>query len=303
MGNSFRPEIQDIHLETEIQSLGGVVESSLFSAVEDIEENPQLALMVAQLFAWDIDFFKDLRKGDCFRLVVEKVYRDGRFLRYGRILAAEFINQDKPYRAFFYEDPEGNSDYYTQFGHSVRKQFLKAPLKFTYVSSGFSYHRFHPILKEYSPHRAIDYAAPQGTPVYAIGEGTVESCGYNWPEGKTVTIRHNSMFKSVYRHLSCFSPKIRKGCWIGQGETVGCVGCTGRTTGPHLCFSLFKNGVCLNPLKFENPPSDPVKDAYLQEFARKRDELLSQLKLANLEKPLPVKIASLYIPPAANSQK
>jgi murein DD-endopeptidase MepM/ murein hydrolase activator NlpD len=292
-GYTFRSTVRNIPRETDARLVGGVVDTSLFSAVEEIGETPQLASELAQIFAWDIDFFKDLRRGDTFRAIVEKEYQEGDFSGYGKLLAAEFVNQGTTYRAFYYEDSEGHGDYYAEDGRSLRKQFLKVPLRYTRISSGFSYHRFHPILKTVKPHQAVDYAAPYGTPVYAIADGTVEFCGYDGPAGNSVRIRHNSVYESVYRHLSSFGSGIRTGVSVSQGRVIGYVGQTGRTTGPHLCFSLHKNGVWVNPLTMHYPPASPVSDENYQDFAAKRDALLVRLNAFKPLRPLEERMASV----------
>jgi murein DD-endopeptidase MepM/ murein hydrolase activator NlpD len=292
-GYSFRSIVRDVPRETDTALVGGVIDTSLFSAVEETGETPQLASQLAQVFAWDIDFFKDLRRGDTFRAIVEKQYQGGEFSGYGKLLAAEFVNQGTAYRAFYYEDAEGHGDYYAEDGRSLRKQFLKVPLQYTRISSGFSYHRFHPILKTVKPHQAVDYAAPYGTPVYAIGDGTVEFCGYDGPAGKSVHIRHNSVYESVYRHLSSYGAGIRTGVSVNQGQVIGYVGRTGRTTGPHLCFSLHKNGVWVNPLTMHYPPASPVSEENFQDFAAKRDALLVRLSTFRPPRLLEERMASL----------
>jgi murein DD-endopeptidase MepM/ murein hydrolase activator NlpD len=276
-GNTFRATTRHIPEETEILLAGGVIESSLFATVDSIGEMPQLAGIVADLFAWDIDFIKDLRKGDAFRVIVEKKYREGRSAGYGRVLAAEFVNRKTAFHAFYYEDPEGRTGYYNMDGSSMRKQFLRAPLRYSRISSGYSHRRFHPILKRYRPHLAVDYAAPRGTPVHTIGDGTVIFCGRKGPNGKMVKIRHNGIYTTAYIHLSRYGRGIKKGTRVKQGQVIGYVGSTGRATGPHLDFSIYKNGRRINPLTYKNPPSHPVKEKHLEDFFQKRDALALKL--------------------------
>jgi murein DD-endopeptidase MepM/ murein hydrolase activator NlpD len=262
--------------------------SSLFSAVNDVGEGPELAFSLADIFAWDIDFIRDIREGDSFKVLVEKRFREGAFSGYGPILAAEFDNNDEIYKAYRFEAKDGRADYYDEEGKSVRKAFLKAPLKFSRISSGFTNRRFHPILKRYKPHRAIDYAAPTGTPIHSVGSGVVTRKGYTKYNGRYVRIRHNSIYQTHYNHMSRFAKGIKVGARVDQGQTIGYVGATGLATGPHLDFRMYKNGVAVNPLKVKTPSAAPVPKALLTEFNKAKAAYAAQFKDS-----LPIHISAL----------
>lgn len=265
-GEGFDVERAAIPYTVHTDLVRGTIRSSLFEAVAEIGEGPELAMELAEIFAWDIDFIRDLRQGDSFQLLVEKRYREGGFANYGRILAAEFINNGETYRAALFEDGNRPADYYDPDGRSVRKAFLKAPLKFSRISSGFSYRRKHPVTGDYKPHLAVDYAAPVGTPVKSIGEGTVIQRGYDKLSGNKLRIRHPNGIETMYIHLSKFAGGIAVGKKVRQGQVVAYVGTTGRSTGPHLDFRVFKHGKAINPLKLKSPPAQPVSDAFLPAF-------------------------------------
>jgi murein DD-endopeptidase MepM/ murein hydrolase activator NlpD len=277
MDDTFQAEIKHLKLVEKVDALEGHITSSLFETVKELNESPLLALMMADIFAWDIDFYTDLQKGDIFNMVFEKKFFQGEFVKYGKILGAKFLCQDSPHIGIWFEDPEGNGDYYDPEGQSLRKAFLKSPLKYTRISSSFSYRRYHPILKTYRPHLGVDYAAPSGTPVQAIGDGTIIYAGYSGQEGRMVKIRHNSTYTSYYLHLSRFANGIKKGRRVQQGDLIGYVGSTGLSTGPHLDFRVKKNNSFVNPLKIKSDPAAPVKPEYFQQFAQVRDKVMQQL--------------------------
>jgi len=248
------------------EKIRGTITSSLFEAVADIGEGADLAVALSDIFAWDVDFIRDIREGDSFQAVLEKRFRDGKPAGYGRILAAEFINQGDRYQAFLFQDGNQNPSYYDAEGKSVRKAFLKAPLSFTRISSGFTTRRLHPITKTYKAHPAIDYAAPIGTPIKSVGDGTVVQATYNKYNGNFVRIRHNSTYETLYNHMSKFGRGIRSGKKVTQGQIIGYVGSTGLSTGPHLDFRMYKNGSPVNPYKIKTPASAPVSTANMESF-------------------------------------
>ncbi|MCF8106609.1 MAG: peptidoglycan DD-metalloendopeptidase family protein [Desulfohalobiaceae bacterium] len=256
----------------------GRIESSLFESVGNTGESDQLAVELADIFAWDIDFIRDIRKGDSFRLIVEKRYRKGKWAGYGDILAARFVNQGRTYQAFLFSRDNGEKEYFDAKGQAVRKSFLKAPLHFSRISSGYSLNRMHPILKQVRPHQGIDYAAPQGTPIKSVGDGTVITRAYHKGNGNYIQIRHPNSYVTMYNHLSRFASGIRKGKRVVQGQVIGYVGTTGLSTGPHLDYRVKKHGRYVNPLKVESTPCEPVPKG-------EQDRFFSQIKplLAVLE--------------------
>ena len=255
----------------------GTIRTSLFEAADEIGEIPVLPLRLVDIFGWDVDFALDVRAGDSFKAIVEKRYRNGEFVGYGRIPAAEFINQGTTYQGFLFENKEGHAEYYDGKGRSLRRTFLKTPLDYARISSGFSYNRFHPIKKKWCPHPAIDYAAPVGTPVKSVGDGVVLEAGRDNASGKFVRIRHNSVYQTYYLHLSRFGKGIKKGARVRQGQVIGYVGSSGMSTGPHLDFRMKKNGKYVNPRRVIAPASPPVPRERIEAFRVTVDPLLAQL--------------------------
>ncbi len=250
------------------------IDSNLFQAVADAGEGPNLAVSLADIFGWEVDFIKSIREGDTFQVLVEKRYQEGEFKRYGPILAARFNNQGKEYEAFYYEDTDG-AQFFTKSGDSMKRAFLKAPLSFTRISSGYNLRRLHPIFKEVRPHPAIDYAAPTGTPVKAIGRGTITYAGWGKGAGKHIVLRHSNGYESIYMHLSGFAKSINKGAKVQQGQVIGYVGSTGYATGPHLDFRIKLNGNYINPATVTSPRSDPVSKRNLADFNTKVERYLA----------------------------
>jgi len=231
----------------------------------------ELILNFADIFSWEIDFLTDPRKGDSFQMIWERyISPEGNVLMEGRILAAQYVNQGKKYTAIFYQDPEGHRGYFTPDGKSLRKSFLRSPLHYRRISSYFSYRRFHPILKIYRPHLGIDYAAPTGTPVSSIGDGVVIFAGWNGGFGKQVKIKHPNGYITSYGHLSRIAKGVRRGKKVYQGQVIGYVGATGLATGPHLDFRISKNGRYYNFLKMRLPRAASVKEAYFDDFNKKK---------------------------------
>ncbi len=260
----------------------GTIRTSLFEAADEIGEVPVLPLRLVDIFGWDVDFVLDVRAGDSFKAVVEKRYRNGEFAGYGSIPAAEFINQGTTYQGFLFENKEGHPEYYDGKGRSLRRTFLKTPLEYARISSGFSYNRFHPIKKKWCPHPAIDYAAPVGTPVKTVGDGVVLQAGRDKASGKFIKIRHNSVYQTYYLHLSRFAKGIKKGKRVRQGQVIGYVGSTGMSTGPHLDFRMKKNGKYVNPRRVIAPASPPVPRERIKAFRVTVDPLLAQLDAAQV---------------------
>ncbi len=274
--DQFAISKEAIAYQVERCAIGGTIESSLFLTVSRIGEKPGLACRLVDIFAWDIDFMRDLRQGDLFRVLVEKRYRDGVFSGYGRLLAAEFVNQGESYRAVYYVEKE-LAAYYDPQGRSLKKAFLKAPLSYSRISSGYSNRRLHPVLNVWRPHRAIDYAAPVGTPIMAVASGTVTQRSYDKNNGNKVRLRHPNQYQTTYIHLSRFGRGIRVGKKVNQGQIIGYVGATGLATGPHLDYRVFKNGRPINPLKIERIPSAPLPKPALPEFKLRVQEYFNFL--------------------------
>ncbi len=286
---AFSIEKLPIPYTTETARVQGTIESSLFEAVTSTGESDVLAMNLADIFAWDIDFILDIRKGDSFQALVEKRYREGQPAGYGRILAAEFTNQGIAFQAFLYKDGEHRADYYDADGQSLRKAFLKAPLSFSRISSGFTTRRFHPITKTWRSHPAIDYAAPTGTPIKSVGDGVIIKKGYTRANGNYIKIRHNSSYETIYLHMSGFAKKIGNGKRVAQGQTIGYVGSTGLATGPHLCFRMKKNGAPVNPTRVKAPAVKPVSATNMADFKTRAGALTAQLTNQTIIKTAKVK--------------
>jgi murein DD-endopeptidase MepM/ murein hydrolase activator NlpD len=274
----FSAEVREIPSHVEVEAVSGELEDSLFNAVEDAGESPEVALRLAQIFRYDLDFYTDPRKGDTFRVVIEKKkYSDGETAAYGRILAAEYDNGGKKYQALLFHDEQGHAAYYAADGKSLQKAFLRSPLKFAApVTSHFSKARFHPILKTYRPHLGTDYGAPVGTPVQTIGSGRVEFAGGKGGDGNMVKISHAQGYETMYLHLSKIF--VHPGEHVDIGKTIGLVGMTGLATGPHLDFRISKKGQFLNFEKLGLPPSEPVSKKNRAEFAAVREKWLPVLE-------------------------
>ncbi len=273
-GTSLEAEVHTKSYETRVDTVTGTITSSLFGAVEDTGEEALLAVDLAAIFEWDVDFNTELQKGDSFRLAVEKQFLDGRFSRYGAILAAELLRGERVLRAVRFVGSKG-AEYFTPEGLPLRKTFLRSPLKFTRISSGFTRARFHPVLKTTRPHLGIDYAAPTGTPVRAAADGTVVLAGWSGGYGRTVRIRHGRGLETVYGHLSRIN--VRNGQHVDQGALIGAVGATGLATGPHLDYRTLRNGVYVNPLTIQPPPAEPVPAAARPAFEAARDRQMALL--------------------------
>jgi murein DD-endopeptidase MepM/ murein hydrolase activator NlpD len=272
----FVPAMKKFAYEIRTESVSGSIDESLFLAVTDSGEQEKLALDLADIFMWDVDFYTDIQKGDSFRMLVQKEYLDGKFVKYGPILAAVLNNQHKDIMGFRFVDENGAAGYYGPDGKSLKKSFLKSPLKFARISSGYSTARMHPILKTVRPHLGVDYAAPVGTPVIAVGSGTVEFAGDSGGGGRTVKLRHAGSYETYYLHLSRIA--VRSGNRVAQGEVIGYVGATGLATGPHLDFRVLFHGKFTNPTKVVFPPAPPVSESSFTRFAVLRDELEGRLE-------------------------
>jgi murein DD-endopeptidase MepM/ murein hydrolase activator NlpD len=262
-----------IPVDTVVAKVSGEIRSSLFEAMEAAGEQDLLTISFAEVLAWEVDFYKDVREGDRFKIVVEKIYKGKEFVRYGLIHAVEYQGREKDVKGIRYQD-----DYYDEKGTSLRKAFLKSPLRFNRISSRFSAARRHPILGGLRPHLGTDYAAPLGTPVWAVGDGEIVACSRNGGYGNQVVLRHMNGYMTYYSHLSHFGPGIRAGVRVKQKQIVGYVGSTGLSTGPHLDYRLTKNGRFTNPLKESFPAGIPIAKKEWEVFQKVRDDLLNRLQ-------------------------
>ena len=247
-----------IEYEIKLAKVSGVIRSSLFETVADCNEGPVLAINLAEVFSCEINFITEIRQGDSFEVVVEKLYRDGEFNGYGKMLAANFTNRGKPYEAFLFTDKDGKFRYYNANGEALQRFLLKAPLSFTRVSSGYSMNRRHPVFGDVRPHQGVDYAAPTGTPVNAVGDGVVTKASWGNGYGNMIIIKHAGGLESQYAHLSGFARGLRAGAKVTQGQTIGYVGSTGTATGPHLDFRLKQGDRWIDPAKAIVPRLDPI---------------------------------------------
>ncbi|HSB05627.1 MAG TPA: peptidoglycan DD-metalloendopeptidase family protein [Thermodesulfobacteriota bacterium] len=263
---------KEVPLQVSVTKVVGEIHSSLFEAMDAIGEQDQLTIPFAEVLASEVDFYKDVKEGDRFKVVVEKVYKGNEFIRYGTILAVEYQRSDKTIRGIRYQD-----DYYDENGNCLRKAFLKAPLRFNRISSRFNRARNHPILGGVRPHYGVDYAAPPGTPIWAVADGTVLSCGWASGFGKQVILRHGNGYTTCYGHLSKYGPGIRTGTRVRQKQVIGYVGSTGLSTGPHLDYRLAKDGKFRNPLKEAFPAGVPLRREEIRDFEKRKGEILPWL--------------------------
>jgi murein DD-endopeptidase MepM/ murein hydrolase activator NlpD len=251
---------------SDVVRLEGTVTSSLFGAVEEAGGRPALAVEIAEIFRWDVDFLRDLRVGDEFVVIVDEQRIEGEFYRYGTIFAARFVNRDRVMNAVVYPDDDGRLGYYDLDGVPLRKMFLRSPLKFSRITSRFSHSRFHPVLKRRMPHYGVDYGAPVGTPVHATADGVVTLAANNGGAGRMVRLRHPNGYETNYLHLSSYGKGVRSGVRVSQGQVVGYVGSSGLSTGPHLDYRVKHNGGWINPLTISSPPVKPLEAGRLQRF-------------------------------------
>lgn len=273
-GDDLQATVLTREYETRVETATGVITSSLFGAVADAGEEDQLALDLAAIFEWDVDFNTELQRGDSFRVAVQKLYLEGRFSGYGGVLAAELVRGGRTLQALRFEGPHG-VEYFHPDGLPVRKPFLRSPLKFSRISSGFSRARFHPILKKTRPHLGVDYAAPSGTPVRSAANGTVIEAGWSGGYGKIVRIRHSRGLETLYGHLSRIA--VKRGQSVVQGDLIGNVGSTGLSTAPHLDYRIRQRGEFVNPLKLTPPPPDPLPARFMPAFSETRERGLALL--------------------------
>jgi murein DD-endopeptidase MepM/ murein hydrolase activator NlpD len=288
-GDTFHAQLVATPVTIRTTTIHGTVESSLFASAHKAGLSSDLIMRLANdIFGWDIDFALDIRRGDSFNVVYEQQYRDGQYVGDGKILAAEFINDGKTYRAIRYDSADGKiGNYFTPDGRSMHKQFLRAPVDFTRISSGFSLARFHPILNKMRAHKGVDYAAPTGTPIKASGDGKVQFAGQQHGYGNVIILDHGAGITTLYGHMSRFGT-FRAGARVKQGDIIGYVGMTGLATGPHLHYEYRINGVYKDPRSVPLPNAAPIPSEYMVDFRAKAGTLLAAL---NPEPPATTRIA------------
>ena len=272
-GLASRLEPRDI--EVRLAEVEAEITSSLFNAGKNAGLTDNMILRLAGIFGWDIDFALDIRRGDRFALVFEEIYRDGQFLRQGAIVAARFVNRGESFEAIRFDAGDG-PDYYAPDGRPMRKQFLRAPINFTRVSSNFNPRRLHPVTRRIRPHNGTDYAAPTGTPVWAAGDGTVIEAGYTRANGNYIFLKHGNHIVTRYLHLS--KKHVSRGDRVRQGQTIGRVGSTGLATGPHLHYEFLVHGAHRDPRRVELPEAEPLPADVLPEFEAHAEPWLAKLE-------------------------
>lgn len=267
-------------IEVQVQTANGTISGSLFNAGKQAGLTDSMVMKLANIFAWDIDFVLDIRQGDSFSVIYEKIYRDGEFLHDGKVIAASFVNQGDIYKAVAYDDGNGYS-YYNPEGRNMKKAFLRAPLNFSYISSNFNPKRLHPVQKRVKPHRGIDYAAPRGTPVFAAGDGVVTQSSYSKYNGNHVFIKHPNGIVTKYLHFT--KRKVKKGQRVKQGQVIGTVGSTGLASGAHLHYEFVLNGVHRNPRTVKLPKASPLAKNKMSDYLNYAAPLFLQLDSLDIQ--------------------
>jgi murein DD-endopeptidase MepM/ murein hydrolase activator NlpD len=307
-GDGYRVLERTYPVERRVCAVSGTINKSLYASLKSAGAPLSLSSKLNDILGWEIDFTRDLREGDTFRILYEEIYKDSDFVRTGSILATECVTRSRSHRAYRFADAEGHPGYYDPEGGNLQKQLMRAPLVYSRISSPFSWRRLHPILKRYMPHLGVDYAAPVGTPVWAAGDGIVVEASRNKANGRFLRIQHtNSSYESYYLHLARYAKGIQKGARVRQGQVIGYVGASGYATGPHLDFRVRKDGRFVNPRTLVLPPAAPVAESLRPAF-----EILAQLydqTLADLDlESAPHQVAlvqsrrpPLWDPPAAAS--
>ncbi len=274
--SAWSAEVREIPYTTQLVGYTGSVKVTLWEAAVEAGMDPNLIADLADVFAFDIDFNTEVRSGDRFRLVIEQKLLQGKPAGYGKILAAEYVNRGDSHAAILFESERGEVDWFAADGSSLRRLFLRSPLKYRRISSRFG-KRFHPVHKTMKAHQGIDYAADRGTPVRAVGDGLVLSANWNGGSGNFVKIRHNGTYETSYSHLSGYGPGVKRGTRVRQGQVIGYVGTTGTSTGPHLHFAFYENGRYIDPLSKKFPAADPVSTKEKARFEEQKAELLPLL--------------------------
>ena len=288
-GNSFTASEQPLKLQTHTAIKSGEIRSSLFGATDSAGIPDAIATQLAEIFSGDIDFYRDIRKGDRFSIVYETVTHNGQPVRSGRILAAEFVNNNRIFNAYWHQTKDGKGGYYSADGKALRKAFLRSPLEFSRVTSGFSTARLHPVLQITRAHKGIDYGAPIGTKVRSVADGTVDFAGRQGGYGNLIILKHQGAYSTAYGHLNGFANGIKKGARVSQGDTIGFVGQTGIATGPHLHYEFRINGQQINPMAINLPSAHPLDQHQIAAFKKAIEAhhqhiaLAKQISVASIE--------------------
>jgi murein DD-endopeptidase MepM/ murein hydrolase activator NlpD len=274
-GGSYTAEIKKIPYVIRTEMIWGIIDDNPINAISKENEGGQLAILLEEIFAWDIDFYADIRRGDSFKIIFEKKYLEDEFVGYGHIIAAEFTNQGEQYRAFRFTYPGSDkSDYFDYEGNSLRKEFLKSPISGARITSRFTHSRLHPVRKVWRPHYGVDYAAPVGTPVRATADGSVSYVGRDGANGRMVRIRHKNGYETYYLHLRRYGKGIKRGAEVASGQIIGYVGASGEVTGPHLDYRIKHRGRYINPLAYRFRPVEPLRKEYLESFQNDAEQYL-----------------------------
>jgi murein DD-endopeptidase MepM/ murein hydrolase activator NlpD len=277
--DGFRVQEQQAPVESRVSMKSGEIRSSLFGATDAAGVPDPVAIQMADIFSSDIDFHLDLRKGDRFAVVYETFHSNGEPVKTGRVLAAEFINDGKTYRAVYFRDREGREGYYSPEGKNLRKAFLRSPLEFSRITSGFTMARFHPVLQTWRAHKGVDYGAPTGTRIRAVADATVAFAGKQNGYGNLIILQHNGSISTAYGHLSGFAKGLRQGARVSQGDIIGFVGATGMATGPHLHYEFRVAGVQRNPLTVPMPQAFPIAAQYRNDFLAASAPLVARMEM------------------------
>jgi murein DD-endopeptidase MepM/ murein hydrolase activator NlpD len=280
-GNHYTASIDQREVDTRIAQIHATINDSLYSSGINSGMSENLIMELVNIFAWDIDFALDIRKGDQFTLIFERVYLDGGYLRDGNILAASFTNQGNNHTAIMFRDDDGSRHYFTPDGKSLKKAFLRSPVDFRRISSTFQKERFHPVYGKKRPHKGVDYAAKTGTTIKASGDGTVMFKGRKGGYGRTIILQHGHRYQTLYAHMSGYKRGIKTGQKVRQGQTIGFVGRSGVVTGPHLHYEFRVNGQHKNPLRVKFPDSSPIEAKYHKAFSATATHYSSLLDLVS----------------------
>lgn len=277
-GDSYQRLNGTYPVQKRLRAVCGTIENSLYASLEKVGAPLALAPKMNDILGWDLDFNRDLRKGDTFRILYEEVFKEGRRVRTGAILGVELVNRGQKKQAIAFTTEDGRSHYFNAEGKNLQKQLMRAPLQYSRISSKFTYRRFHPVLKKWMPHLGVDYAAPLGTPVVAGGDGVITACSVKKGNGRYIRVRHtNAEYETYYLHLSRFAKGIAKGTKVSQGQVIGYVGATGYATGPHLDYRVKRNGKFVNPRTLKLPAAKPVDSAQMARFQEKAHACLGIL--------------------------
>jgi len=284
MRDSLDVKIVQKEITTKIREASGIIEHSLYQSMQANGLSPMLVAQLSEVYAWTVDFFR-IQKGDSFKVIYEEKYADGEFVGIGEIQAAYFNHYGEEFYAVYYEheDIPGGGDFYDEEAESLRKAFLKAPLKFSRISSRFQKKRFHPVLKRNKPHLGTDYAAKTGTPIMATANGTITAATRNRGNGNYVKIRHNNVYSTQYLHMSKIHKGIKPGKLVKQGDVIGYVGSTGLATGPHVCYRFWKHGKQVDPYKQKLPDADPLKKHLIPSYDLFKDKVICHLDSIKFE--------------------